>query len=360
MKPFVSVIVPCRNEAPFLERCLDSILASDYPPALMEVIVADGMSVDGTRDLLHRHAAREPRLRLIDNAERVTPAGLNRAIAVARGEIIVRFDGHAVMPPDYLPRCVELLESSRADNAGGSIRTIPQTGGLFAGPIAAALSTRFGVGDSAFRTSSTNGVRNSLEKPGPRPADTVFGGCFRRELFSRIGGFNEHLERGQDLEFNQRLRRSGGTIVLDPAIVCDYYARSGLATFWRHNFSNGAWAVLPFAWSDGVPVRARHLIPLVFVAALAGSLVLPFPWSIVVPAAYAGLSLAASAWIALERRQVTYLALMPVVFLSLHLAYGLGSVWGLLQLVLFENSRRLSETSRRLTAGTERDPCKPH
>jgi hypothetical protein len=271
--------------------------------------------------------------------------GLNRAIAAAHGEIVVRFDGHAVMPNDYLRRCVALLESSAADNAGGSIRTLPQTGGLFSGPIAAALGSRFGVGDSAFRTSS----KDCSIHTGPRPADTVFGGCFRRELFSRIGGFNERLERGQDLEFNLRLRRAGGAVVLDPAIVCDYYARSGLASFWRHNFLNGAWAVLPFARSDIVPVRARHLVPLAFVAALAGSLVLPFPWLIAIPAAYAALCLAASARVALDRRQTTYLALMPIVFLSLHLAYGLGSAWGCLQLVL-------SPTRRRPTAGIERDP----
>jgi succinoglycan biosynthesis protein ExoA len=324
MKPFVSVIVPCRNEAAFIERCLSSILESDYPPARMEIVVADGMSVDGTRTLLDVLVAREPRLRVIDNPERITPAGLNRAIAASQGEILVRFDGHAVMPRDYLPRCVELLESSRADNAGGSIRTVAQSGGLFSAPIAAALASRFGVGDSAFRTSSGDA--------GPRPADTVFGGCWRRELFSRIGGFNERLPRGQDLEFNLRLRRSGGTIMLDPSIVCDYYARVGLLSFWKHNLSNGAWAVLPFALSDIMPVRPRHLIPLAFVTALASSLLLPFPWSIAIATAYAAINLGASASEALARRRPLYLALMPVAFASLHLAYGLGSAWGCLKL----------------------------
>ncbi len=324
MKPFVSVIVPCRNEAAFIERCLDSILETDYPPNRLEIVVADGRSSDGTRNLLDVLAAREPRLRVIDNPEGITPVALNRAIAASRGEILVRFDGHAVMPRDYLPRCVDLLESSNADNAGGAIRTVAQTGGLFSGPIAAALGSRFGVGNSVFRT--------TLNTTGARPADTVFGGCFRRELFSRIGGFNERLARGQDLEFNLRLRRAGGTILLDPSIVCDYYARAGLASFWRHNFSNGIWAVLPFAWSDIVPVRARHLIPLAFIAALAGSLLLPFPWSIAVPAVYAALNLVASAQVALAQRRATYLARMPVVFASLHLAYGLGSAWGCLTL----------------------------
>jgi len=270
MKPFVSVIVPCRNEAAFIERCLESILASDYPSDRMEVVVADGMSTDGTRGLLAGLAAREARLRVIDNPEGKTPVALNLAIAAARGEILVRFDGHAAMPPDYVRRCVDLLESSCADNAGGSMRTLAQTGGLFAGPIAAALGSRFGVGNASYRIGSS--------RAGPRPADTVFGGCWRRELFSRLGGFNEQLRRGQDLEFNLRLRRAGGTIMLDPAIVCDYYARSSLASLWKHSFSNGAWAVLPFAWTDLVPVRPRHLVPLAFVAGLAIFCALPFPW----------------------------------------------------------------------------------
>jgi succinoglycan biosynthesis protein ExoA len=325
-KPFVSVIVPCRNEAEFIERCLDSILASDYSADRMEVIVADGMSTDGTREVLLRRG-----VRVIDNPERITPVALNRAIAAARGEILVRFDGHAVMPPDYIRRCVGLLESSHADNAGGSIRTVSKSGGLFSAPIALALGSRFGVGDSLFRT-------RSGEK-GARPADTVFGGCWRRELFSRLGGFNEKLARGQDMELNLRLRRAGGRIALDPEIVCDYYARADLASFWSHNFTNGVWAVLPFAFSDIVPVRARHLIPLAFVAALAASPLFPFPWSIAVLTAYAALTLAASAQVAIAHRRWSYLALLPVTFANLHLAYGLGSACGCLKLAALKFQR---------------------
>jgi succinoglycan biosynthesis protein ExoA len=325
--PFVSVILPCRNEAAFIERCLDSILAADYPGPF-EVIVADGMSTDGTRRLLDLRAALDPRLRVIENPERITPVALNRAIAASRGEIIVRFDAHAAMPPDYLRRSVELLTSSGADNVGGVIRTLPQSTGPFAGPssgpIVLALGSRFGVGDSQFRTHAGHA--------GPRPADTVFGGAWKRGLFTRLGGFNEKLVRGQDMEFNLRLRRAGGTILLDPAIVCDYYARADLASFLTHNFSNGLWAVLPFGLSEIVPVRARHLIPLVFVTALAASLALPFPWSIAVPAAYGTANLAFSATIAFAHRRWSYLTLLPVTFACLHLAYGLGSAWGCLQL----------------------------
>ena len=324
MRPLVSVIVPCRNEAAFLERSIGSILASEYHGQI-EVVVADGMSVDGSRQILAAMAARDPRLRVIDNADRITPCALNRAIESSRGEFVVRFDGHAVMPRDYVARCVELLESSGADNAGGSIRTIAQTGGIFSEPIALALRSRFGVGNSVFRTAGG--------QPGARSVDTVFGGCWRREIFSRIGGFNELLERGQDLEFNLRLRLAGGAIVLDPAIVCDYYARSGLARFWRHNFSNGVWAVLPFSLSEIVPVRTRHLIPLAFVVMLAAGAGLPLPWSIAVPGAYMCACAIASIRVAWTERRFAYLVLMPVVFASLHLAYGLGSAWGCLKLM---------------------------
>jgi succinoglycan biosynthesis protein ExoA len=340
MRPFVSVIVPCRDEARFIERSLDSILASDYPADRMEVIVADGMSGDGTRELVDALIARDPRLRRIDNPERTTPFALNRAIAATRGEILVRFDAHAVMPPDYVPRCVELLVSSDADNAGGSIRTVAQSNGPFSGPIVAALSSRFGVGNSSFRTTSSD--------QGAHPADTVFGGCWRRELFSAIGGFNERLARSQDIEFNLRIARAGGAIVLDPGIICDYYARADMASFWSHNFSNGRWAVLPFAFSSIVPVRLRHLIPLLFVTSLAASTLVPFPWSVAVGAAYAAANLAASAEVAIAKRRASYLALMPVTFLSLHLAYGLGSAWGCVELIAHKLIRRTAHKPRDL------------
>lgn len=316
--PFVSVIVPCRNEAAFIGGCLDSILASDYPGPY-EVIVADGRSTDGTRELLEARATGDARIRVVDNSERVTPVALNRAIAASRGEVILRFDAHAAMPAEYVRRCVQLLLGSGASNAGGSIRTRARVGGRFAEAVAAALSSRFGVGDSSFRTVSGGA---------PRAADTVFGGCWRKEIFSRLGGFNEKLARGQDLEFNLRLRRSGGVILLDPDIVCDYYARADAASFWRHNFRNGEWAIRPFALSEIVPVRPRHLIPLAFVAALLMSLALPFPWSIGVASCYVAANLAASIEQAARARKASFLLSMPVAFTILHLAYGLGSLWG--------------------------------
>ncbi len=324
MKPFLSVLIPCRDEARFVDRCLASIVASDYPPDRMEVLVIDGASTDGTRDFIAAFQRRDARVRLVDNPERITPCALNRGIDAARGEIIACVGAHAAVPPDYFRRLVGHLLSSGADNVGGVVRTLPQDSGCFAGPIVAALSHRFGVGNSYFRVGSDR----------PRWVDTVFGGCWRREVFERVGRFNPALRRSQDMEFSLRLKAAGGRTLLAPDVTCDYYARSRMGSFWRHNFANGEWAVLPFLHSSVMPVRPRHLIPLLFAVALLGGVSLA-PWSgwplgaVAVP--YVFLNLAASAQVAGREKRVGYLFLMPLVFFSLHLGYGLGSIAGLLK-----------------------------
>jgi succinoglycan biosynthesis protein ExoA len=334
---FVSVIVPCRNERDWIGPCLDSILASDYPRTRIEILVSDGRSEDGTREIVEAYASRDPRVRLIDNPQRTTPVALNRAIGAARGEIVVRLDAHAQISPDYLGRAVAHLDSSGADNVGGAMRTLARDVGPFAEPIRVVLTHPFGVGNSRFRTGS--GVREWV--------DTVFGGCWRRELFARIGPFNERLERSQDLEFNLRLRRAGGKILLAPDLEVRYYARTALGAFCRHNWTNGVWAVLPFAYSRVVPVRWRHLTPLMLVAALLASLVgaaggwAPVWLAAAVAGPYALANLAVSAEIAVRRRSLRLALLLPLAFASLHLPYGAGSLWGVLRLLGILCRRRL-------------------
>lgn len=339
-KPFVSVIIPARNEAGFIGRALGSILAGDYPAARMEVIVADGMSTDATRQQIAGHAARDGRVRMIDNPERITPAGLNRAIDAARGEIIARIDAHAAVASDYLSRCVDYLESTGADNVGGAMRTLPQSSGPFSRAIVAALTHRFGVGNSYFRITSAE----TLEA---RWVDTVFGGCWRREVFERVGKFNPRLKRSQDMEFSLRLKAAGGKTLLAPEIRTDYYARSDLRSFWRHNFRNGEWAVLPFLYSDVIPVSVRHLAPLLFVTAvIAGAAALRWTaWPLATVAIpYVVLNLAASAHAAWRDRRLALLALMPVVFASLHCGYGLGSLAGIARTIIARPRARIEET----------------
>ncbi len=204
------------------------------------------------------------------------------------------------------------------------MRTLPQGAGPFAEPIRIALTHRFGVGNSHFRTGADT----------PRWVDTVFGGCWPREVFARVGGFNERLERSQDIEFNLRLRRSGGKILLTPLMQSRYYARATLRSFLRHNWGNGVWAVLPFAYSRGLPVCRRHLVPLALVTALIGTLFIKtFPWLFaLILAPYLAASLAVSAAAAWKLRRPSLLLLLPVAFASLHLAYGAGSLWGTIRL----------------------------
>ena len=278
------------------------------------------------------YAARDPRVRRIDNPGRSTPQALNRAIAAAHGDLILRLDAHAAIAPDYIARAVRILERSGADCVGGAMRTVAAGTGAFAAPIRIALSHPFGVGNAHFRTHSAD------SSDVPRWVDTVFGACWRREVFERIGRFDERLERSQDIEFSGRLRRAGGKILLSPEMHIDYYARATLGGFWRQNWSNGVWAILPFACVEGVAVRWRHLAPLAFVLGLAGSAAVGMSTGIgwlawMVAAPYVAANLAASVQAAWKEhdtlaRRVILAFRLPVAFASLHLAYGVGSVWG--------------------------------
>jgi len=319
--PLVSVIIPCRNEAHSIGRCLDSVLASQWER--LEVIVSDGMSTDSTREQVERYAARDPRVRRIDNPGGTTPQALNRAIRAARGELILRLDAHAGIAPDYIARAAWNLEASGADCVGGAMRTVAGGTGAFAEPIRIGLSQPFGVGNAHFRTAAE----------APRFVDTVFGACWRREVFERIGWFDERLQRSQDIEFSGRLRRAGGKILLSPEMRIDYYARATLGGFWRQNWANGVWATLPFACGLPLVIRWRHLAPLALVAGLVASAAVGgwmrmawLGWGVAAP--YLAANLAASIRVAWRERSAALAFRMVLVFASLHLAYGAGSWWG--------------------------------
>ena len=325
----VSIIVPCRNEGKFIRLCLDSIIANDYPHDCLEVLVVDGMSEDETHLIAEAYAKQFPFIWLLDNRKQITPAALNIGIRNAKGNVIVRIDAHARLKEDYISQCVRFLDRSGADNVGGIMVTLPREEDLIGKAIVSCLSHPFGVGNSYFRVHARE----------PKWVDTVFGGCYRREVFTRIGLFNEDLERGQDMEFNLRLKNAGGKILLVPDIVSYYHARSDLRSFWTHNWSNGVWAVLPFLYSPIMPVSWRHLVPLLFVISLIGSVVLgflatPLMWLfLLIGGAYSAATLAASFHIAWRDRDPRFLLLMPLMFSTLHIGYGLGSLWGVLKLL---------------------------
>jgi glycosyltransferase involved in cell wall biosynthesis len=327
--PFVSIVIPCRNEERFIENCLNSIIENDFPKERLEVLAVDGMSDDETQGVIKGFAKKYQWIRLIENPKRITPVALNIGIRNAKGEIIIWMSAHNRYDKNYISRSVKSLSKYGADNVGGIMRTLPRID-IFAGrAIVAGLSHRFGVGNSYFRVQTHE----------PKWVDTVFGGCYRKEVFGRVGLFNENLVRGQDMEFNLRLKKAGGKTLLVPDIVSYYYARSDLKSFWKHNWANGVWAILPFLHSSIMPVSWRHLVPLIFVTGLLGSALLGFVWTpffylfLTILGSYGLANLGASVQIALEKRNIRYLIAMPFIFGILHFGYGLGSLWGVLKLI---------------------------
>jgi len=216
--PTVSVIIPCREEQAHIGACLRSVLANDYPQDRIEILVVDGMSRDGTPAIVAEVAQEHATVKLLENPQRTVPAALNRGLREARGEIIMRMDAHALYPRDYISGLVAWLLSSGADNVGGVCVTVPANRTATARAIALALSHPFGVGDAQHRV----GVQEA------RWVDTVPFGCYRRSSFDRVGGFDEELVRNQDVEFNHRLIRRGGRVLLVPGIKSYYYARGSL------------------------------------------------------------------------------------------------------------------------------------
>lgn len=321
-RPFVSVVLPVRNEGRRLARCLEAVLAQEYPRDRVEVLVVDGLSADGTRLLAEEYARRDARVRVLENPAKVTPAALNIGVHEARGDIVVRVDGHTLLEPDYLTRCVEVLERTGAACAGGLMRATGE--GYWGKVVTLVHGSRFGLGGGRFHLSQRE-----------EEVDTVYLGAYRREVFQKVGLFNERLVRNQDIEFNGRLRAAGGRIVLSPAIQSWYYVRDSLGAFLGQNFRNGVWnvAVLhetPWALS------LRHMVPFLFVSILGLALALSV-WVPLARAVLGGISLlygllAGGAAIASAvRGGVRCLPGLVITFPALHLAYGLGFAAGLLR-----------------------------
>jgi glycosyltransferase involved in cell wall biosynthesis len=242
--PFVSIIIPCRNEERFIGSCLESIIANDYAKEKLEVLAIDGMSEDGTQAVIENYSKEYPWIRLFKNPKKITPVALNMGIMTSKGEIIIWMSAHNQYEKNYISCSVENLNKYGADNVGGVMKTLPRLDDFIGHAIVASLSHRFGVGNSYFRVRTNE----------PKWVDTVFGGCYRREVFDRVGFFNENLVRGQDMEFNLRLKKAGGKTLLVPDIVSNYYARSDIKSFCKHNWTNGLWAILPFLYSPIMPI----------------------------------------------------------------------------------------------------------
>mgnify|MGYP000088295252 CR=1 FL=1 len=320
--PLVSVIIPTRQERDTIEKCLDSILANSYPLDKLEIIVVDGMSSDGTREIVKRYAAQYPMIRLLDNPRLITPVALNIGVKAAQGDIIVRVDAHSYVDKDFLAQSIKALsEHPEADCVGGVVYSVGR--GLIGEAIAAVLGSPFGVGNARFRIGKHEGF-----------VDTVAYGAYRKDVFKKYGLFDERLVRNQDIEFNSRLRKHGGRIYLTPAIKAYYCSPSSLLAFCRKNFSNGLWNIYTTKVARG-SLSLRHFVPLGFVLGLLASGGLAFFNDIgrillgFIGGSYLLGALLASISVGI-RKGLKFVSILPLVFFTLHFSYGLGSLWGIL------------------------------
>ena len=325
----LSVICPIYNEEKYIGRCIESIMHQDYPKNDLEVLFVDGMSTDRTREIIASYLPQCPYLRVLDNPQRIVPPAMNIGIREAKGEIIIRLDAHAIFPENYFSELVANLSALDAENVGGVCRTLPVNDTPVCVGIANVLSSSFGMGNSYFRV----GAKEVMQ------VDTVPFGCFHREIFDKIGYFDEELIRNQDDEFNGRIIKNGGKIFLLPHLVIDYYARDTIKKVYKMFYQYGLFKPLVNK-KLGSPATIRQFFPLLFVL---GLLLGPFTffisrWFIVAYLAVILLYFGLATYFSLkDSRSLKQVIIQDWIYFVVHFGYGWGYLVGLFKL-LFKRS----------------------
>jgi glycosyltransferase involved in cell wall biosynthesis len=317
-QPLVTIAMPAYNEEHYIEACIRSVQAQDYPRERIEVLVADGRSTDRTREILAGLAEIDPRLRVIDNPERLQAAGLNHIIREARGEVIVRMDVHCEYAPSYVRACVESLERTGADNVGGAQRARARTG--FQRALCAALTSPLGVGNAKYRSAAEEGF-----------VDTVFLGAFRRQVFERIGLYDPKAITNEDAELNQRLLDAGGTVYLSRDIEVHYYPRDSFRGLARQYFRYGEGRARTLLKHGRFPAL-RPLLPFAMVVG-GGWLLVTWPVQPLAPIVFGAYGALCAVEAVRVGRQagVAAVPLVMAIFPTLHVSHGLGFARGLIR-----------------------------
>jgi cellulose synthase/poly-beta-1,6-N-acetylglucosamine synthase-like glycosyltransferase len=318
--PFVTVIMPVYNEEAFIARSLGAVLAQDYPPERFEILVVDGMSQDATRQVV-QSLPEAQRVRIIDNPQRLQAAAMNIALPYAKGEVIVRVDGHTIIAPDYLRACVRALQNTGAWNVGGGMHPVGET------PMGKAIAA---AGRSAFAVPTAFHVSQQ-----PAYTDTVYMGAWWRWALERVGGFDPNFAINEDYELNYRIRAAGGKIYFSPEIRSDYHCRQTLAALWRQYYRYGIGRVQTLR-KHPRSLRARQLVAPLFVAGVfGGALIAPFNASLralwLLGLALYGVGNLFFSWRTARRHGMDHLLRLPLVFLTIHTAWGLGFWRGVLK-----------------------------
>jgi len=328
----ISIIIPILNEEKYIKNCLDSIIDSDFDKNNMEVLLVDGGSEDKTIKIIKEYQKKYPFFKLLYNPKKIVPSAMNIGIKEAKGEYIIRLDAHSYYPKDYFSKLIFWHRKLDAHNVGGVVITEVKNKTLTSNAIKNVLSDKFGVG-SAFRS----GVSEIKE------VDTVPFGCYKREVFDKIGLYDERLVRNQDIELNKRLKRNGGKIYLIPEIKCTYFARETYKELAKNNFNNGLWNILTAFYTKTLnSLSFRHFVPLIFVLFLILSFILGFFnkvfFYIFFIIFFSYLSIISIRSFQIKKDTTFFHQLLA--YLVLHFSYGVGSLVGVYKILRIKNERK--------------------
>lgn len=339
--PFISIIIPCRNEVDYIGQVIEDILKQDYPKDKMEILVIDGESDDNTQAIIEQKSKQHPNVIALNNSRKIVPTALNIGIKAAKGEIIVRIDAHCEYPKNYVSYLVKNLIELGADNVGVAMIAHPRNESLIAKAIAKAISSPFGIGDSLHRIGITK----------PTLIDSVPFGCYRKEVFERIGLFDEELIRNQDDEFNARLRKNGGEIFLLPDIEIKYMARDTINKISKMFYYYGYFKPLVNR-KVGSPATARQFVPPTYLFMFSLALLLIFlgynvGWLlfVIVFFPHSLLNLLISSKIAFKSKSIKMIPLLFWIFNTIHFSYGLGYIKGVFRFQLFNKGVQIKDLS---------------
>ena len=337
----VSILMPIYNEANFIHQSLDSILVQDYAQEFIQIILIDGESDDGTLEIIQKYVKSHQNILVMNNPAKIVSTGLNRALSIATGDVIIRVDGHSIIEDNYVSKCIELInQKPEASCVGGAIKNI--SSGILGNSINIAQASLFGVGGVKFRGSNHKG----------QFVDTLAFGAYRRNVFEKIGGFDEELVRNQDDEFNFRLLQTGGMIWMDPEIKSYYYPRTSIKKLFKQYFQYGYYKIRVIQKRRAV-ASLRHIIPGLFTLSLLTSICLGMYMksfilmsSIIAP--YIFLNITATVLTIYSNKgsipeQQSYL-LIPFVFLILHFSYGIGFLLGCFTFAFKWNDRLIQDS----------------
>jgi len=322
----ITVIIPCKNEEKYIGGCLNSVINNDYPLDCLEVLVIDGKSTDSTQSIVEEYSAKFNFIKLLTNSHEKVPYALNKGIKESIGDFIIRLDAHSEIPNNYFSKLIYWSKKLNADNIGAVCLTDVKNKNPKTNSIITVLSNKYGVGNSYFRI----GVDQVKE------VDHVPFGCFKKDIFSKVGFFNKLLDRNQDIELSKRITRNGGHIFLLPDLFCTYYARETFYGIAKNNFGNGFWNILTVYFTKKIgSLSWRHFVPFLFLLSLLvplfGMIWYPIMGlvTVIILAVYMTLILSIS--LKINNKRTTFLY-MVWTFIVLHFSYGFGSLVGLLRI----------------------------